>query len=57
MLKVPNEVGEVRNYIELAINALFNQDDSLSNEFNYRTYEALEKALTYQMSKNIDESK
>lgn len=53
MLQVSN--GNVKNYIEMAINSLFNNDDKLSNEYDYRTYEALERALTYQTSKDVNE--
>lgn len=55
MHDIPNKIGEVRNCIDHAIDALFNADTDLTNEYDFRTYEALEKALTFQMTKEVNE--
>lgn len=49
-----NNDGGVKELIQQAINLLFQKDDNLSNELDYRTYEALEKAITFQCIKKID---
>lgn len=50
---VPNNSGNVRDYVNEAINRLFFNDNDLHDEYDFRTYEALEKALTFQTAKEV----
>lgn len=54
MHEVPSrKFGRVRIFIDNAINALFNDDPNLHNEYDVHTYEALENALTFQTAKDV----
>lgn len=53
MHDLPRRSGKVHECIDSAIDALFNTDTDLHNEYDFRTYEALEKALTFQMTKEV----
>lgn len=58
MHEVPSrKFGRVRIFIDNAINALFNDDPNLHNEYDIHTYEALEKALTFQTAKDVSVNK
>ena len=53
MHELPRRSGKVHECIDSAIDALFNTDTDLHNEYDFRTYEALERALTFQMTKEV----
>lgn len=57
MILVPNGDGGVKDYVNEAINQLFFTDNDLHNEYDFRTYEALEKALTFQTAKEVYKDK